>query len=66
MQFLEVSLFDFYPENIFYLILGSILQNQGEALVKTENAEHVVLDVTTGKGPLDKLIEESTLVIRYY
>ncbi|XP_054713377.1 alpha-aminoadipic semialdehyde synthase, mitochondrial-like isoform X2 [Uloborus diversus] len=46
-----------------HVTIGSILQNQGEALVKTPNAEHVVLDVMTGRGPLDKLIEESTLVI---
>lgn len=46
-----------------HVTIGSILQNQGEALVKTANAEHIVLDVTTGKGPLDKLIEDSTLVI---
>ncbi|KAG8196322.1 hypothetical protein JTE90_013807 [Oedothorax gibbosus] len=49
-------------ENI-HVTIGSYLQNQGEALVKSNNAEHVVLDVTTGKGPLDKLIEQSDLVV---
>ncbi|GBM72861.1 Alpha-aminoadipic semialdehyde synthase, mitochondrial [Araneus ventricosus] len=50
-------------DQTIHVIIGSSLQNQGEALVKSENAEHVVLDVTTGRGSLDKLIEDSNLVI---
>ncbi|XP_035212536.1 alpha-aminoadipic semialdehyde synthase, mitochondrial-like, partial [Stegodyphus dumicola] len=50
-------------DQTIHVTIGSILQNQGEALVKSANAEHVVLDVTKGKGPLEKLIEESTLVV---
>ncbi|XP_055948926.1 alpha-aminoadipic semialdehyde synthase, mitochondrial-like isoform X2 [Argiope bruennichi] len=50
-------------DQTIHVIIGSSLQNQGEALVKSDNAEHVVLDVTTGRGSLDKLIEDSNLVI---
>lgn len=50
-------------DKTIHVTIGSALQNQGEALVKTENAEHIVLDVTKGHGPLEKLIEDSTLVV---
>ncbi|GIY30410.1 hypothetical protein CDAR_262411 [Caerostris darwini] len=50
-------------DQTIHVTIGSSLQNQGEALVKSNNTEHVVLDVTTGRGPLDKLIEESNLVV---
>ncbi|XP_015922645.2 alpha-aminoadipic semialdehyde synthase, mitochondrial [Parasteatoda tepidariorum] len=50
-------------DSTIHVTIGSSLQNQGEALVKSDNAEHVVLDVTTGSNNLDKLIEESSLVV---
>ncbi|GFU12522.1 hypothetical protein NPIL_661271 [Nephila pilipes] len=50
-------------DQTIHVTIVSSLQNQGEALVKSDNAEHVVLDVTTGSGSLDKLIEESNLVV---